>query len=115
MSRSYKKVCCYDWDNNNSGRRKSFKTPLMRQAVNALRRKGIKPQGERKTVSWDWKFQSVPNLLEALDSSSRSCNNNEHTLYAGYRIWLENHDNAEDTKENRLLFAKLQIRDWKRK
>lgn len=87
----------------------------MRQAINAKRRKGIKPQGERKTVTWEWEFQSIPNLLEALDSSSRSCNRYERILYEGYRIWLEYHDNAEDTKENRQLFAKLQIRNWKRK
>jgi len=115
MSRSYKKICCSGWDDNNSGRRKSFKTPLMRQAINALRRKGIKPQGERKSVTWDWEFQSIPNFLEALDSSSRSCDHNERTLYEGYLIWLRDHSNAKDTEENRVLFAKSQIRSWKRK
>ncbi len=87
----------------------------MRQAINAKRRKGIKPQGERKSVTWDWEFQSIPNFLEALDSSSRSCNYNERTLYEGYCIWLRDHDNAKDTEENRILFAKSQIRSWKRK
>lgn len=87
----------------------------MRQAINALRRKGIKPQGERKSVTWDWEFQSIPNFLEALDSSSRSCDHNERTLYEGYLIWLRDHSNAKDTEENRVLFAKSQIRSWKRK
>lgn len=87
----------------------------MRQAINAKRRKGIKPQGERKSVTWDWEFQSISNLLEALDSSSRSCEHNARTLYEGYRIWLRDHDSAEDTKANRILFAKLQMRNWKRK
>ena len=87
----------------------------MRQAINAKRRKGIKPQGERKTVAWEWEFQSISNFLEALGSSSRSCNSDERILYEGYRLWLKDHGNADDTKENRLLFAKSQIRNWKRK
>ena len=115
MSRSYKKTPCSNFDSGNHGRHKSFKTPLMRQAINALRRKGYKIDCGRKKVCWDWEFQSISNFLQALDSSSRSYNYNERILYEGYCYWLESHDNTEDTRKNRILYAKSQIREFKKK
>ena len=113
MGKSYKKTCCVGWDDNNQGRRKSFKTPAIRHRLKSLRNKGYKNIGYyRRTVCWDWEYQSIPNLLEGLKSSEKSCWHVGRLLYESYVYWL---GDKEDTEENRLLFAKSQIRSWKRK